>query len=153
MGRKKSTLVDAISHRPNASAGGGWHLFILWTFKEGWIVGGVHLQGGLRGDGGGTAATSRPRVRMEKLARVIWAVAEARPVEALIGPVHFLCCVSLHEQVHWHDTCRLEDIRDNKWESGSDRVSYVLHYQLKLYDTVDTINSFFFKWWLENTDY
>lgn len=39
---------------------------------------------------------------MEELARVVGAVTEARPVEALMGPIHLLCCVSLHEQVHGH---------------------------------------------------
>lgn len=75
-------------------------MFILRTLEEGRVVGGVHLEGGLRGDGGGTSAASGPGVWMEELARVIRAVAEARPVEALVGSVHFLCRVALHEQVH-----------------------------------------------------
>lgn len=75
-------------------------MFILWTFEKGRVVGGVHLDRSLRGDGGRTATTSGPRVWMEELAGVIGAVAEARPIEALMGPVHLLCCVALHEQVH-----------------------------------------------------
>lgn len=76
-------------------------MFILGTLEESRVVGGVHLDGGLRKGGGGTATTSvGPGVWMEELAGVVGAVAEARPVEALMGPVHFLRCVALHEQVH-----------------------------------------------------
>lgn len=82
-------------------------MFVLWTLEERGVVGGVHREGGLGGDGGVTAASSSPGVRVQELARVIGAVAEARPVEALVGPVHFLCGVALHEQIHRHDTCRL----------------------------------------------
>lgn len=90
-----------------ASAGRGGHLFVLRTLEQSGVVGGVHGEGGFRGDGGGAAATSGPSVRMQELAGVVGAVAEARPVEALVGPVHLLCRVTLHEQVHRHDTSRL----------------------------------------------
>ena len=70
-------------------------------------MGGVHLEGGLGGDGGGAAAPTGPRVWVEELAGVIRAVAESGPVEALMGPVHFLRCVALHEQIHRHDSGRL----------------------------------------------
>jgi len=46
-------------------------LFILRALEKGRVVGGVHLEGGLRGDGGGTAATSGPGVWMKELAGVI----------------------------------------------------------------------------------
>lgn len=46
-------------------------MFILWTLEESRVVGGVHLEGGLRGDGGGTATASGPGVWMEELARII----------------------------------------------------------------------------------
>lgn len=56
---------------------------------------------------------------MEELAGVVGAVAEARSVEALVGAVHLLCRVALHEQVHRHDTRRLAD------NEGEERQSLV----------------------------
>lgn len=89
-------------------------MFVLWTLQEGGIVGGVHLEGGLGGDGGRTAAAPGPGVRMQELTRVIRAVAQAGPVEALMRPVHLLCCVALHEQVHRHDACCLDRMENNE---------------------------------------
>lgn len=77
-------------------------MFVLWTLEQSWVGGGVHLEGSLGGDGGGTAAPAGPGVWVEELARVVGAVAEARPVEALVGSVHLLSRVALHEQVHRH---------------------------------------------------
>ena len=82
-------------------------MFVLGTLEESRIAGGVHLERGLGGDGGGASPAPRPGVRVEELAGVVGAVAEAWPVEALVRPVHLLCCVALHEQVHRHDSCSL----------------------------------------------
>lgn len=85
-----------------SSAGRGRHLFVLRTLEQRRVVGGVHLERGLGGDGRGAAAAPGPGVRVEELARVVGAVAEAGPVEALVGSVHLLRRVALHEQVHRH---------------------------------------------------
>lgn len=77
-------------------------MFILWTLEQSRVVGGLHLERGLGGDGRGTAAASGPGVRVQELTGVVRAVAEARPVEALVGSVHFLSRVALHEQVDRH---------------------------------------------------
>lgn len=90
------------------SAGRGGHLFVLGTLEEGGVVGGVHLERSLGGDGRRAAAAASPSIRMEELARVVGTIAEARPVEALVGPVHLLRCVALHKQVHGHHASRLQ---------------------------------------------
>lgn len=81
------------------SAGRRGHLFVLGTFEQRRVVGRVHLERGFRGDGGGAPSSARPGVRVEELARVVGAIAEPRPVEALVGAVHLLCRVAFHEQV------------------------------------------------------
>lgn len=112
---------------PAASTRRRRHLFVLGTLEEGRVVGGVHLQRGLRGDGRGAAAAAGPSVRVEELAGIIGAVAEARPVEALVGPVHLLRCVSLHEQVHRHDARRLRRTR-RELRSFHHKRNYIISY-------------------------
>lgn len=99
-----------------SSAGRRGHLFVLWTLEQSRVGGGVHRQGGLGGDGGGAAAPAGPGVRVEELARVVGAVAEARPVEALVGSVHLLSRVALHEQVDRHHARRLRASEDTHTE-------------------------------------
>lgn len=82
-------------------------MFVLWTLEQSRVGGGVHLEGGLGGDGRGAAAAPGPGVRVQELAGVVGAVAEAGPVEALVGSVHLLCRVALHEQVDRHHARRL----------------------------------------------
>lgn len=92
---------------PSPSARWGWHLFILWTLEKSWVIGGVHLKGVLWRDGGRTTASTGQGIWVEKLAGIIGAVAEAWSVKVLMWSVQFLWCVTLHEQVHWHDACHL----------------------------------------------
>lgn len=89
----------SVSAERRPSAGRRGHLFVLGTLEQRWVVGGVHLERGLGGDGGGAASSARPGVRVQELARVVGAVAEPRPVETLVGAVHLLRRVALHEQV------------------------------------------------------
>lgn len=111
-GYYQSISVDHPSMLTQPSARRRGHLLVLRTLEESRVVGGVHLQRGLGGDGGGAATASRPGVRVEELTGVIGAVAETRSVEALVRPVHFLRCVAFHEEIHRHDTCSLEGQND-----------------------------------------
>lgn len=89
------------------SARGRGHLVVVGTLEQGWVVT-VHLQGRLAGDVRGAAAPS-PRVRVQELARVVGAVAQAGPVEARVGSVQVLGRVALHEQVDTHHPGTLRD--------------------------------------------
>lgn len=91
-----------------AETSAGWrgHLIVVGTFEEGRIAA-AHLQRSLAGDVWGAAST-RPGVRVEELARVVGAVAETWVVETgMVGLVHLLGWVTFHEQVDGHDACTL----------------------------------------------
>lgn len=99
-----SPLVDL---RGGVSAGRGRHLVVVGALEERGVTG-AHLQRGLARDVRGAAAAG-PGLRVEELARVVGAVAEARLVEAgVTGLVHLLGCVALHEQVDGHDASTLQ---------------------------------------------
>lgn len=86
-------------------------MIVVGAFEESRVAG-AHLERRFARDVGGTSPT-RPDLRVEELARVVGAVAEARPVEARVARlVDLLCRVALHEQVHGHDACSLAGRRD-----------------------------------------
>lgn len=83
-----------------ASAGRGGDVQVVRVLDGGRVVL-RHLDGDVAGDVGGAAAAA-PRLGLQKLARVVGAVAESRTVEGRVGTVHLLLRVALGEQVHGH---------------------------------------------------
>lgn len=63
---------------------------------DGWRVILRHLDGDVAGDVG-RAATSTPRLGLQKLARVVRAVAETRAVEGRVRAIHLLLRIALGE--------------------------------------------------------
>ena len=76
-----------------------------------------HLYGHIAGDVRGAAAAA-PRLGLQKLARVVGAVAETRAVEGRVGAVHLLLRVALGEQVHGHHAGSLCQGRTTVPEAG-----------------------------------
>lgn len=111
-------LCVACDVNSDPSAGWGGHLVVVGTFKESWVTS-THLERGLTRDVGGTSA-AWPGLRVQELAGVVGAVAEARAVETgMARLVDLLRRVALHEQVHRHDACTLQCREDYQGELKS----------------------------------
>lgn len=85
-----------------ASAGRGGDLLVFGTLQQGWVAD-THLERSLAGQVGG-AASARPSLRVQELARVVGAVTQAWTVEAWVGVVQLLGGVAFHEKVDRHHT-------------------------------------------------
>lgn len=76
------------------------------------------LDGDVAGDLGGapSALGGRPALWLQVLAAVVAALRKAGAIESRLRPIYLLFSITLHKEIHWHDTSTLRE-----WEKEFNR--------------------------------